>query len=80
MKPYGAKEVKLEAFHTSKDFPDKAYISVQITCNNADATGKLESHHSGYILRRDGDSWAVVKNASYTTSEQKAKDYLAGLK
>jgi hypothetical protein len=80
LKPFGVREVKLEAFHTSKDFPDKAYISVVVTYNNADTTGKYETHHSAYIVRRDGEAWAIVKRAAYTTDEAKAMDYLAGIK
>jgi len=80
LKNLGAREVKMETFYTSKEFPDKAYASVLVTYNFADSSGKYQTEHSGYILRREGDSWAIVKSTNYTTDQQKANDYLAGRK
>lgn len=80
LKNYGAKEVKLQTFYTSRDFPDKAYASVLVTYNFADSGGKLQTEHIGYILRRDGGGWAIDKSTIYTTDEKKANDYLAGRK
>jgi len=80
LKAYGAREVKLQSFYTSRDFPDKAYASVLVTYNFADSTGKLQTEHIGSILRRDGDGWAIDKSTIYTTDQKKANDYLAGRK
>src|SRR5215813_13938361 len=80
LKNYGAREVKLQSFYTSRDFPDKAYASIIVTYNFADSTGKLQTVHIGYILRREGDGWIIDKSTIYTTDEKKANDYLAGRK
>jgi hypothetical protein len=77
---FGARNVEMQAFYLSPDSPDKAYASVVITYNFADASGKFQTEHSGYILRREGGEWAIVKSTNYTTNEQKAMDYLAGRK
>ena len=80
LKNYGAREVKMQSFYTSRDFPDKAYASIIVTYNFADSTGKLQTEHIGYILRREGDGWTIDKSTIYTTDEKKANDYLAGRK
>jgi hypothetical protein len=78
--PLGAREVTLDCFFISPDFPDKAYAGSTVTYNAATATGGYMTQKIGFIMRRDGDGWATVKTTAYTTEQMRANDLMAGLK
>src|SRR5215216_4940230 len=76
----GIRDLKVDVFHTSKDYPDKAYISVTVTHNYATSDGSLQREMLGYILKQEGQNYAIEKNTSYTKDQQKAESLLAGKK
>ena len=78
LKNQSVQDVKLDLFHTNPDLRDKAYVSVTVTHNFADAEGKPQLEHLGYVLRRDGQAWTVEHSTGYTKEEQKARIFLAG--
>ena len=78
LKNQAVQEVKLDLFHSTPDLPDKAYVSVTVTHNFANAEGKPQLEFLGYILKRDGQNWSVERSTGYTKEEQKAKTFLAG--
>jgi hypothetical protein len=77
LKGQSVQDVKLDLFHAG-EAPDRAYASVTITHNFANAEGKPQLEYLGYILKRDGDTWTVERSAGYTKEEQKARILLAG--
>ena len=77
LKNQSVQEVKLDLFQAGA-VPDKAYASVTVTHNFANAEGKPQQEFLGYILKREGQSWIVERSAGYTKEEQKAKTFLAG--
>ena len=80
LKNQGLRELGVDMFHTSKDFPDKAYISVTVTYNYATSDGSFQREMLGYILNKNGQDYNVEKPASYTKDEQRAETLLAGKK
>lgn len=80
LKNQGVQEVKLDLFYTNNTFPDKAYVSVTVTYNFANSSGKPQLEYLGYILRQEGKEWNVQQNTIYTKEEQRAMDLLAGRK
>ncbi|HVG20092.1 MAG TPA: hypothetical protein VNI02_13660 [Blastocatellia bacterium] len=80
LKNQGLRDLGVDMFHTSKDFPDKAYISVTVTYNYATSDGSFQREMLGYILNKNGQDYSVDKAASYTRDEQKAETLLAGKK
>ncbi|MFP5260320.1 MAG: hypothetical protein ACLGJB_00260 [Blastocatellia bacterium] len=80
LKNQGLRELGVDMFHTSKDFPDKAYISVTVTYNYATSDGSFQREMLGYILNRNGQDYSIDKPASYTKDEQRAEVLLAGKK
>jgi len=76
----GIRDLKVDVFHTSKDYPDKAYISVTVTHNYATSDGSLQREMLGYILKQEGQNYAIEKNTSYTKDQQKAESLLSGQK
>ena len=77
LKNQSVQEVKLDLFQPGT-VPDKAYASVTVTHNFANAEGKPQQEFLGYVLKREGQSWIVERSAGYTKEEQKAKILLAG--
>jgi hypothetical protein len=67
-------------FHTSKDSPEKAYISVTATYNYATSDGSFQREMLGYILKKEGQGYAIEQNTSYTKDQQKAESLLVGKK
>jgi hypothetical protein len=80
LKPHDPREVKLDSFYTSLDFPDRAYISVTVTYNFATGTGAFQKEYLGFVLQRAENGWTINKNTSYTTEESEAKALIAGRK
>src|SRR5215212_7183684 len=80
LKNQGLRDLKVDMVHTSKDYPDKAYISVTVTYNYATSDGSFQREMLGYILNKTGQDYSVEKPASYTKDEQKAETFLAGKK
>lgn len=76
----GLRDLKVDLFHTSKDYPDKAYISVTATYNYATADGSFQREMLGYILKQDGQRYTLEQNTTYTTDQQRAETLLAGKK
>ena len=75
-------DVKLDLFHTSPKFQDKAYISVTVAHGFASADGKPQREFLAYILEKKGDDWAIAdgNNPPHTTSPDQAEKYLGGQK
>ena len=40
------------------------------------ADGKPQKEYLAFILKQEGDSWKIDRNAAYTKSEAKAKEIL----
>jgi p-aminobenzoyl-glutamate transporter AbgT len=80
LKNQGLRDLGVDMFHTSKDFPDKAYISVTVTHSYATSDGSFQREMLGYILNKNGQEYSVEKPTSYTKDEQKAETLLAGKK
>jgi hypothetical protein len=80
LKNQGLRDLKVDLFHTSKDHPDKAYISVTATYNYATSDGSFQRETLGYILKQEGRDYTIEQNTSYTKDEQRAELLLAGKK
>jgi hypothetical protein len=80
LKNQGLRDLKVDLFHTSKEHPDKAYISVTVTYNYATSDGSFQREMLGYILKQDGQRYTIEQNTTYTKDQQKAEDLLAGKK
>jgi hypothetical protein len=78
LKNQGATKIVIDLFYTNKNDPDKAYTSATITYNFASSSGNPQREFLGFILARDGNTWRIEKNASYTKEEDQAARYLAG--
>jgi hypothetical protein len=78
LKNQGVRELKTDAFYTDPAFPDKAYISVDVTYNFASSRGTPQHDYMGFILAREGKAWKIEKNTYYTKDEQKAREILSG--
>jgi hypothetical protein len=78
VKGQGATNIIIDLFYSNKNSPDKAYTSATITYNFASASGNPQREFLGFILTRDGEGWAIDKNAAYTKQEDEAARYLAG--
>jgi flagellar basal body-associated protein FliL len=73
----GATDISIDIFHTSRNYPDKAYTSATITYNFASSDGKPQREFLGFTLNRAGNGWRIEKNTSYTTEEDQAEKYIA---
>lgn len=80
LKNQGLRDLNVDMFHTSKDIPDKAYISVTVTHSYATSDGSFQREMLGYILNKNGQGYSVDKPASYTKDEERAETLLAGKK
>jgi hypothetical protein len=80
LKNSGVKETKLDLFCTSPNAPDRAYVAMSATWGFSDKSGNPQKEFFGFIMQKDGDSWKIVSNTSYTDDKQKAIDYLSGAK
>lgn len=80
LKNHGLRDLKVDMFHTSKDSPEKAYISVTATYNYATSDGSFQREMLGYILKKEGQGYAIEQNTSYTKDQQKAESLLVGKK
>jgi hypothetical protein len=80
LKNQGLRDIKLELFHPSKDNPGRAYVAVDVTHNFASGEGKFQHEYLGFILKQEGQQWAVENTAGYTKDASKAEDYIAGRK
>jgi len=78
LKNQGATKIVIDLFYANKNDPDKAYTSATITYNFASSSGNPQREFLGFILARDGNTWRIEKNASYTKEEDQAARYLAG--
>jgi hypothetical protein len=80
LKNQGLRDLNVDLFHASKDYPDKAYISVTVTYNYATSDGSFQREMLGYILNQSGRDFSVEKSTSYTKDEQRAETLLSGKK
>ena len=80
LKSQKIQDLKLDLFCTNPSFPDKAYASVTVTHSFSNAQGQPQKEFLGYILKQDGNEWRVEHSATYTTEEQRARDFVAGVK
>jgi len=78
LKNQGATKIVIDLFYANKNDPYKAYTSATITYNFASSSGNPQREFLGFILARDGNTWRIEKNASYTKEEDQAARYLAG--
>jgi hypothetical protein len=80
LKSQGVTEMTLDSFVTSPNSPGKAYTSATVTYNFATADGRPQREFLGFILAKEGSGWRIENTTGYTTDEQKAIRFLAGLK
>lgn len=80
LKNQGLRDLNVDMFHTSKDFPGKAYISVTVTYNYATSDGSFQREMLGYILNQNGQDYSIERPVSYTKEEKRAETLLAGKK
>src|SRR4029079_838062 len=73
----GVTDIQIDVFHTSHNYPDKAYTSATVTYNFASSDGKPQREFLGFVLNRAGNDWRIEKNTRYTTAENQAEDFLA---
>lgn len=76
----GPREMTVDLFHPADNLPDKAYIAVTVTYNFASSSGSFQKEYLGFILKQDGQNWAVEKSAVYTKDKSRAELALAGRK
>lgn len=77
MNGQGVTDIKIDVFHTSPSYPDKAYTSATITYNFASSDGKPQREFLGFVLNRAGSDWHIERGMLYTTAETQAEKYLA---
>jgi hypothetical protein len=80
LKNQGVREMTVDFFHPADNMPDKAYIAVTVTYNFATSDGTFQKEYLGYILKQDGQNWAVERNTLYTKEKDRAENALAGRK
>jgi hypothetical protein len=79
MKNQGISDLKMDAFFTDPNLPDKAYASATVTYNFASSGGNPQREFIGFILAREGDGWRIEGTpTSYTKDQQQAYKLLAG--
>lgn len=73
------KEIKIELFHASPQFPDRAYVAVSGT-RQSPGNSSAQPETRGFILMKDGEDWSVAtgNQPPYTTSAEEAERILAG--
>lgn len=76
------KNIKIELFHTSPQYPDKAYIAVSGTRQSAGGNSNSQPETKAFILMKEGDDWNIAtgEQPPYTTSVEEAERILAGTK
>ena len=72
------REMTVDFFHPSDSTPDKAYIAVTVTYNFATAEGNFQKEYQGYILKQDGQNWAIERGTTYTKDKARAETLIAG--
>src|SRR3954447_8097286 len=80
LKNQGVREMTVDFFHPADNMPDKAYIAVTVTYNFATGDGSFQKEYLGYILKQDGQNWAVERPTLYTKEKDRAETALAGRK
>ena len=78
LKNQNLRDIQPVIFHPSKDTPGKAYIGVDVTHNFATGEGKFQHEYLGFILKQEGQEWAVERSAGYTKDPAQAEVYIAG--
>lgn len=78
LKGQGVKELVVDIFYTSPNFPDKAYTSATVTYNFASAQGRPQRDFMGFILTRVDNDWRIERNTSYTKDPKQAETLLGG--
>ena len=78
--PLGAKEVIIDSFIQSPNNPNLAYTAATVVHNFASRDGKIQKEHSGYLLEKGSDGWAIRKLVQYTKDRDAALRILAGEK
>ena len=76
----GVREMTVDFFHPAENLQDEAYIAVTVTYNFASGNGAFQKEYLGYILKQDGQNWAVERTAPYTKDKDRAEAALAGRK
>ena|SRR6185503_13391664 len=77
MKGQGVTDITIDVFHTSSNYPGKAYTSATIIYNFASSDGKPQREFLGFVLNRVGNDWQIEKNSRYTAEENQAEMFLA---
>jgi hypothetical protein len=80
LKNMPVREMTVDFFHPADNMPDKAYVAVTVTYNYATSDGSFQKEYLGYILKQDGQNWAVERNTLYTKEKDRAETALAGHK
>lgn|ERR1700754_2503811 len=80
LKSLGIRDMTVDLYHPADNMPDRAYIAVTITHNFATGDGSFQKEYLGYILKQDGQNWAIEKSTVYTKNPAQAELALAGRK
>ena len=80
LKDQGVREMKVDLFCEDPGLPNQAYIAVTVTYNFGDTSGKPQREFLGYVLKQNGEEWAVQRHTSHTADKARALSLLAGNK
>ena len=72
------RDVQVDFFYVDRNHPDKSYVGVTATYNYATSKGDFQKEYLGYVLKQDGNGWAVEKNVAYTKDQTRASTLIAG--
>src|SRR5215470_618843 len=72
------RDVQVDFFYVDRNHPEKSYVGVTATYNFATSEGSFQKEYLGYILKQDGNGWAVERNVSYTKDQTRASALIAG--
>jgi hypothetical protein len=79
LKPMGPKDTKMSLFVTDPGDANRAYISVIVTWNFANASGQPQKENLGFVLKKDGEKWQIEKQGiKYTDDKSNALTLLKG--
>ena len=74
------RDVQVDFFYIDRNHPDKSYVGVTATYNYATSEGSFQKEYLGYVLKQDGNGWAVERNVSYTKDQTRASALISGNK
>jgi hypothetical protein len=72
------RDVQVDFFYVDRNHPDKSYVGVTATYNFATSKGDFQKEYLGYVLKQDGNGWAIERNVSYTKDQSRASALIEG--